>query len=269
MQPSNVTMSLIRLLLFTLILLSWQASACTNCWVLFNGKCYAFTESFMRWAQVRSFCQKFGDDGDMLIIKSISELNFLKAEISRRSKFYWTGATDEGSECIWRWVDGSPWDPAIGSRMWWQADGKPRSDIKYNCAYARNVGDWDSMSCTKTTRALCKRSLAMGLGVWTTWGDCSKTCGNGNRVRTRLYDNPTPSNGGNDCNHNDLMETKFCKLIDCPVNGAPGPWTAWGQCSTTCGDGEKNRTRECNNPAPAYGGDACNATDLTERMSCK
>ncbi|CAH1785594.1 unnamed protein product, partial [Owenia fusiformis] len=247
-----VTVSLIRFLFCTLILLSWQAYACTNCWVLFNNKCYAFTESLKRWADVRSFCQQFGDDGDMLVIKSLAELNFLKTEISRRDTSHWTGATDEGDDGNWRWIDGSPWDPEIGERMWY-------SSIKnYNCAYSRRVGDWDSMSCSNLNRALCKRSLDFGLSLWTEWGECSKTCGDGNRSRTRKYDNPTPADGGNDCNDNNaLMETQFCKLIDCPVNGGPGPWTAWQHCSATCGDGEKIRTRECNNPVPAYGGAEC------------
>ncbi|CAH1785587.1 unnamed protein product [Owenia fusiformis] len=265
-----VTVSLIRFLFCTLILLSLQAYACTNCWVLFNNKCYAFTESFMRWATVRSFCQKFGDDGDMLVIKTLAELSFLKTELRRRKKYYWTGATDEGDEGNWRWIDGSPWDPEIGKRMWYHSSGQPRINSKYNCAYSRPIADWDSMYCTKSTRALCKRSLVVGLSLWTEWGECSKTCGDGNRSRTRKYDNPTPADGGNDCNDNNaLMETQFCKLIDCPVNGGLGSWTAWEQCSTTCGDGEKIRTRECNNPAPAYGGDECIADDLTEKMSCK
>ena len=32
-------------------------------------------------------------------------------------------------------------------------------------------------------------------------------------------------------------------------------------CSKTCGEGLKNRTRECNNPAPMYGGNSCNGTN--------
>ncbi|CAH1785586.1 unnamed protein product, partial [Owenia fusiformis] len=72
-----------------------------------------------------------------------------------------------------------------------------------------------------------------------------------------------------ECIADDLTEQMSCKVQECPVNGGPGSWTAWEQCSTTCGVGEKIRTRECNNPAPAYGGDECIADDLTEQMSCK
>lgn len=37
-----------------------------------------------------------------------------------------------------------------------------------------------------------------GWGQWTTWADCSSNC-NGNTVRTRQCDSPSPANGGADC----------------------------------------------------------------------
>ena len=41
------------------------------------------------------------------------------------------------------------------------------------------------------------------------------------------------------------------------VNGNWGAWSEFGSCSVTCGTGEKIRTRQCNNPPPANGGDNC------------
>ena len=52
------------------------------------------------------------------------------------------------------------------------------------------------------------------------------------------------------------------------VDGNWGKWTDFGECSKTCGDGLKKRMRECNNPAPKYGGKSCEG-DGTDSEPCK
>ena len=52
------------------------------------------------------------------------------------------------------------------------------------------------------------------------------------------------------------------------VNGNWGDWGEWGECSKTCGEGEHGRTRQCNNPAPAYGGKHCEGP-FRQRRPCK
>ena len=42
------------------------------------------------------------------------------------------------------------------------------------------------------------------------------------------------------------------------VDGGYGPWSEFSACSTTCGDGLKHRSRQCNQPAPEHGGRNCN-----------
>ena len=51
------------------------------------------------------------------------------------------------------------------------------------------------------------------------------------------------------------------------VNGNWGDWSAYGTCSATCGGGQQSRTRQCNNPAPAHGGDPCDGLD-EESQNC-
>lgn len=55
---------------------------------------------------------------------------------------------------------------------------------------------------------------------------------------------------------------KMCPLVfvnACftSVDGNWGSWQPWGECSASCGGGERTRIRLCNNPSPNSGGRAC------------
>ena len=52
------------------------------------------------------------------------------------------------------------------------------------------------------------------------------------------------------------------------VNGNWGDWMEWSVCSKTCGEGLKNRSRECNNPQPMFGGRVCLGYN-TQLENCK
>jgi len=41
------------------------------------------------------------------------------------------------------------------------------------------------------------------------------------------------------------------------VDGAWSQWGSWTGCDVTCENGTRLRTRNCDNPAPAYGGYHC------------
>ena len=58
----------------------------------------------------------------------------------------------------------------------------------------------------------------------------------------------------------------FCLFL-LLVDGGWGNWTEWSVCSKKCGGGFHFRVRNCNNPAPQYGGQQCDGIDLEER-SC-
>lgn len=50
-----------------------------------------------------------------------------------------------------------------------------------------------------------------------------------------------------------IQSDNHCNFFKVP--GKWGDWEEWSVCSATCGTGNKVRTRECNNPAPQYGGE--------------
>ena len=96
------------------------------------------------------------------------------------------------------------------------------------------------------------------------WSSCSKTCGGGERSRTRQVA-ILASNGGIAC-EGDATETEDCNTSDCPVNCEWGNYDSWSSCSKTCGRGEKSRTRKEAIPA-SNGGLACEG-DATEIEDC-
>jgi len=76
---------------------------------------------------------------------------------------------------------------------------------------------------------------------WEEWPACSKTCGGGNRERSR---NKTQESvfGGKPCEGSSKEEEK-CNIMGCPVLCEWGGWSEWKSCSKTCGGGTRNRTR--------------------------
>ncbi|XP_059001185.1 hemicentin-1 isoform X2 [Mustela lutreola] len=101
-------------------------------------------------------------------------------------------------------------------------------------------------------------------GAWSTWqpwSACSESCGKGTQIRTRLCNNPPPSFDGSYC---DGAETQMqvCNERHCPVDGKWAPWTSWSACTVSCGGGARQRTRECSDPVPQYGGSRCEGSDV-------
>jgi hypothetical protein len=111
-------------------------------------------------------------------------------------------------------------------------------------------------------------------GGWSNFGaggGCTaEQCGtSGERTHTRTCDNPSPVHGGKTCTGS-ATKTIPCNARPCPIEGGWGSFGQWGVCSaTTCGSkGKKTRTRTCDNPTPAHGGNTCIGS-VTETVDCE
>ncbi|XP_037691794.1 SCO-spondin-like [Choloepus didactylus] len=130
-------------------------------------------------------------------------------------------------------------------------------------------------------------SVAGGFSPWSTWGQCSRSCGGlGIRTRSRQCVRPAPSRGGQGCPGR-RQDLEYCPSPDCPgaegateepVTGLPGgwgPWSPWSPCSRSCTDPAhpawRSRTRLC--LANCTSGDTtearpCNLPSCTELPLC-
>ncbi|CAG5121861.1 unnamed protein product, partial [Candidula unifasciata] len=95
---------------------------------------------------------------------------------------------------------------------------------------------------------------------WSDWTACTQSCGGGRRQRKRGCKNKKTVCKG------ETMPVQFCNPDPCPVAGGWGSWMSWSPCSVTCGTGENERYRPCNNPLPLYGG-SCSGINVESR-SC-
>ncbi|CAB1323870.1 unnamed protein product, partial [Coregonus sp. 'balchen'] len=102
---------------------------------------------------------------------------------------------------------------------------------------------------------------------WSSWEECSRTCGQGNRTRVRTCTNPPVQHGGRPC-EGKAVEAIMCSVRPCPVAGNWGAWLPWSSCSETCGNGMQTRVRLCNNPPSSFHGPPCEGPD-TQTQLCK
>jgi hypothetical protein len=96
-----------------------------------------------------------------------------------------------------------------------------------------------------------------GMGDWNMWGACDVSCGGGHATRTRVIHDAAKYDGAA-CQA--TVDTETCSDTACPNDCEMGDWSAWSQCTVSCGGGSRSRTRVEEQP-PIYGGAACGPSE--------
>ncbi|XP_043838404.1 C-type lectin domain family 4 member F-like [Dromiciops gliroides] len=128
-------------------------------WKLHDGNMYYFSDVKKSWEEAQQFC--VSKDSNLTSVTSKEEQEFFSRTIK---SFYWIGLTDKGSEGIFHWVDGTPYNQPENERFW-------RTDQPDNWDQGRGLtedcvhlvpGDlklWNDANCDFAEKWICKISL--------------------------------------------------------------------------------------------------------------
>uniref|UniRef100_A0A1A8U0W5 Sema domain, seven thrombospondin repeats (Type 1 and type 1-like), transmembrane domain (TM) and short cytoplasmic domain, (Semaphorin) 5B n=1 Tax=Nothobranchius furzeri TaxID=105023 RepID=A0A1A8U0W5_NOTFU len=101
--------------------------------------------------------------------------------------------------------------------------------------------------CKGPTIQVANCSRNGGWTPWSSWGQCSSSCGIGFEVRQRSCNNPSPRHGGRICVGQGREERLCNEKKPCPLLVSWTAWSPWAHCSAECGGGVQSRTRTCEN----------------------
>ncbi|XP_072164756.1 netrin receptor UNC5B-like [Diadema setosum] len=140
----------------------------------------------------------------------------------------------------------------------WEKDGQlidHKNEVHYYVTYEGSliisqaeIADTGNYTCVASNVASTRKSDPAqvivyedgGWSLWSEWGSCVGECGSTTRKRMRYCTNPTPVNGGAQCQGRSMQSERCSK--NCRGTIGWGEWTEWSDCSQKC---DHVRRRDC------------------------
>ncbi|XP_066440797.1 SCO-spondin-like [Eleutherodactylus coqui] len=148
--------------------------------------------------------------------------------------------------------------PCTGNGAWYEAGDPVQRDCNNCTCLLGRITNCSEINCEVVDGSW---------SLWTPWSECSASCGGGFQNRYRFCTEPSPSGGGLPCEGPD-REEQPCSLEPCPEIGNWNMWSKWTECTKTCGEGVRLRSRTCNSPSPLGSADYCEGLS-TEMELCQ
>ncbi|XP_031568761.1 MAM and LDL-receptor class A domain-containing protein 1-like [Actinia tenebrosa] len=134
---------------------------------------------------------------------------------------------------------------------------------------SRELGQREGLSTGDILKLNTLYDCSGPTGGWSSWSlftPCDEAC---NQYRQRFCTSVDKRLACPEADQYGIeTDNKVCANETChaPIDGHWGRWSAWGSCSASCGEGNRTRTRECNDPPNLNGGRYCQGyANQTER----
>ncbi|XP_020513618.2 ladderlectin isoform X1 [Labrus bergylta] len=133
-----------------------RSSGCSSGWTQYNGRCFLYFPTAMRWADAERNCQSQG--GNLASVHSFDEYHFIQRMIARRTGGYpltWIGGSDAQRERTWLWSDGSHFNFSNWCRR------NPNNMFNQDCLMMNfsRYKCWDDNQCYKYFPFVCAKKL--------------------------------------------------------------------------------------------------------------
>ncbi|TKS82492.1 CD209 antigen-like protein A [Collichthys lucidus] len=134
---------------------------CKDGWLLFQSKCYLFSEAYYRknWEESRKECK--GMNADLVVIESQEEQLFINNHTNKAE--YWIGLRKKDVRNTWMWVNGSN----LTVTYWKTEEASSGASCTQILAQAAPLANWQKTWCSNSkhwiceTRVLIKESAAL------------------------------------------------------------------------------------------------------------
>lgn len=158
------------------------------------------------------------------------------------------------SNCTW-----NSWNPWGDCPATCYTAGKPAPiNYRFRSNNPAKFGGDPCVGANNQTNASCARTpcpVNAFYAEWSTWGNCTASCGEGTRPRQR---NCTSGAGnGLPCLESQMSEAGPCYYQPCPIACRESEWSEWGSCSPTCGDSASALRRKTIAQMNMYNGSLC------------
>ncbi|XP_055010163.1 macrophage mannose receptor 1 [Boleophthalmus pectinirostris] len=132
-------------------LLASANSVCRTGWREYESKCYFFSTDTKSWAEANNICQR--QHSHLVSIQDIHERLWLRTQLA--SEIYWIGLTDQITEGVWEWTDGTTFIQYLSYWMQGQPDNWNDNE---NCGQVVGYsnGQWNDENCDVKRKYICK-----------------------------------------------------------------------------------------------------------------
>ncbi|CAL9682123.1 unnamed protein product [Knipowitschia caucasica] len=137
-------------LLILVALLANAHGVCRSGWREHESKCYFFSTDVKTWDEANVFCER--QQSHLTSVQDIHEQLWLRTQVG--TEIFWMGLTDQITEGVWEWTDGTTYLEYFSHWM----SGQPDNWEDEDCGQilGGSFGRWNDEDCAVKRKFICK-----------------------------------------------------------------------------------------------------------------